>query len=218
MKQKNNNMTPIEIFNHLNILYPDAHCELVHHDAYTLSISVILSAQTTDAAVNKITPNLFKKYPTVYDLAKADQKEVEGYIQSIGLYRNKAQSIIGFSKEVVTKHEGVIPDTFTKLIALPGVGQKTANVILSVWYHVPRIAVDTHVNRVSKRLRLVYQKDDVYTVEKKLMKKFPQENWSMLHHQMIFFGRYLCKSQNPECERCPFTGFCYYYKHNKKGK
>ncbi len=209
-------MSPLEILEHLSTLFPDAHCELIHNDAYTLAVSVILSAQTTDAAVNKITPKLFERYPTVYDLGNAEQKDVEKYIQSIGLFRNKAQSIIGFSKKVVEKHHGVVPNTFTDLIALPGVGQKTANVILSVWYHVPRIAVDTHVNRVSKRLRLAYQKDDVYTVERKLMKKFPKENWSILHHQLIFFGRYLCKSKNPECERCPFTKFCYYYKHNKK--
>ncbi len=217
MNQVKNRMTAAEIMNHLNILFPNADCELVHHDAYTLAISVILSAQTTDAAVNKITPKLFEQYPTVFDLASAKQSDVERYIKSIGLFRNKAQNIIGFSKEVVSKHNGIVPNSFSKLIDLPGVGQKTANVILSVWYHVPRIAVDTHVNRVSKRLRLAYQNDDVFTVEKKLMKKFPKDQWSRLHHQMIFFGRYLCKSRNPECERCPFTSFCYYYKNNKKG-
>lgn len=202
------------IYNQLLQLFPDAECELVHHNIYELAISVILSAQTTDVSVNKVTPVLFKRYPTVASLAQADVLEVEDIIKTLGLYRSKAGNIIAFSQQVMREFNGNIPNNRQQLMSLAGVGQKTANVILSVGYNIPAIAVDTHVFRVAKRLRLVFQNDDIATVEKKLEQKFLKSQWSKLHHLLIFFGRYFCKAKNPNCHQCPFKDFCYYYKHN----
>lgn len=201
------------IYNQLLQLFPNADCELIHHNIYELAISVILSAQTTDVSVNKVTPALFKRYPTVYSLAQADVREVENIIKTLGLYRSKAGNIIAFSQQVVKEFNGHIPNNRQQLMNLAGVGQKTANVILSVGYQVPAIAVDTHVFRVAKRLRLAFQSDDVLTVERKLEQKFLKSQWSKLHHLLIFFGRYFCKAKNPNCSQCPFKEFCYYYKH-----
>lgn len=206
-------MTPNEIYQHLVEMFPHAQCELVHKNAYELSIAVMLSAQTTDNAVNRVTPALFDRYPDVYVLKDGKLSEVERYIKTLGLFRNKAANMISFANEVVTQFNGQIPDNREDLMSLSGIGRKSANVILSVWYGVPAIAVDTHVNRVAKRLRLAYQNDDVLQVEKKLMRKFDIDQWNHLHHLLIFFGRYHCKSKNPLCEICPFTSFCYYYKH-----
>lgn len=201
-------MTAEEIYVELLKIFPDAECELVHKNPFELAVAVTLSAQTTDVSVNKVTPGLFDKYPDAYALAKADIKEVEGYIRQIGLYRNKAKNIVGMAKMLVDEFDGVVPQTREELMRLPGVGRKSANVILSVCFNEPAIAVDTHVERVSKRLKLAYLKDDVLTVEKKLMKKLEREHWCKAHHLFIFFGRYLCKAKNPECDRCPFVNQC----------
>lgn len=202
-------MTVEEILNHLNILYPDARCELNHRNHYEMAVAVVLSAQTTDVSVNKVTPALFKKYPTAEDLAKGDVREIEPYISSLGLYRNKAKSIQGMAQGMVERFHGEVPSTMEELTTLPGVGRKCANVILSECFNIPALAVDTHVTRVSKRLGLAYQKDSVETIERKLKKKIPQDRWIKTHHQMIFFGRYLCHARNPECSRCPFTKICH---------
>ena len=202
------------IYDELLKMYPDAECELVHHNIYELAISVILSAQTTDVSVNKITPKLFRQYPDIFSLAKANLVDVQKHLKTLGLYRSKAANIIAFSQQVVERFDGSIPNNRLDLMSLPGVGQKTANVILSVGYNEPAIAVDTHVFRVAKRLRLAYQNDDVLVVEKKLEKKFLKSQWSKLHHLLIFFGRYRCKAKNPQCKDCPFIDFCYYQKHN----
>lgn len=202
------------IYSELLKMYPDAKCELVHNNIYELAISVILSAQTTDVSVNKITPMLFKQYPDILSLSRANLEDVEKHLKTLGLFRAKASNIIAFSKQVVSRFAGIIPNNRNDLMSLPGVGQKTANVILSVGYGVAAIAVDTHVFRVAKRLRLVYQNDDVFIVEKKLEKKFLKSQWSKLHHLLIFFGRYRCKAKNPQCIGCPFGDFCYYKKHN----
>ena len=203
---------PIVFLDTLSKLFTDARCELDHADAYQMAVAVILSAQTTDASVNRVTPSLFEKYPQVNDLAQADSKDVEACIASLGLYRNKARSIIGFAKGVVEKYDGVIPDHMDGLTSLPGVGRKCANVILSECFQIPSLAVDTHVSRIAKRLYLAFEKDSVDTIERKLKQKFPKERWIASHHQMIFFGRYLCHARNPECTRCPFTQYCRYYK------
>lgn len=208
-------MTPIEILDHLEEMYPDAWCELTHTNAYELLIAVVLSAQTTDLAVNQVTPELFEAFPSVYELSQASYSEVEGHIKRIGLYRNKAKNIVELSKRVVELHNGEIPSTREDLENLPGVGRKTANVVLSCWFGVPAIAVDTHVSRVSKRLRLAYANDSVAKVEQKLNRKFPQDRWSKAHHTMIFFGRYKCKSIKPDCEGCPFQSFCREYPNQK---
>lgn len=209
----NHPISPDEIFVELFTMFPYAHCELFHKNAYELSIAVMLSAQTTDNAVNRVTPALFERFPDVYSLAASHQHEVESYVKTLGLYRNKAKSMLNFAHEVINRFNGEIPQTREELMSLPGIGRKSANVILSVIYNVPAIAVDTHVERVAKRLRLAYQNDSVLKVEQKLMRKFKKEQWNLLHHLLIFFGRYRCKSQSPLCEGCPFTSFCYYYKH-----
>ena len=192
----------------LKTLFPHAHCELIHHNVYELLIAVTLSAQTTDARVNMVTKDLFTRYPDVYALAKASLKDVEKIIASVGLYHNKAKNIIALSQKIVKDYDGKIPSTRKELMTLDGVGRKSANVVLSVGFGLPAMAVDTHVARVAKRLGLAKYDDDVLKIEAKLCKKLPKESWSITHHRFIFFGRYLCKAKNPECKKCPFTAIC----------
>lgn len=196
------------IIKHLDILYPDARCELNHKNNFELLICVALSAQTTDERVNSVTPLLFTKYGDAYQLAKADIKEVEKIIKPIGLFHNKARNIINIAKELVDKYDGEVPDDRKLLESLPGVGRKTANIILNNCFNVPAFAVDTHVSRVSKRLDITDKDDDVSIIEQKLMNFFPKNKWGKLHHQFIFFGRYKCKAVKPICEDCPFVRYC----------
>lgn len=192
----------------LEELFPNACCELNHKNAYELTIAVVLSAQTTDASVNRVTPKLFETFPDVYALASADLKEIEHLISSLGLYRNKAKSIQGLAQTVVENFNGEIPNTMSDLMTLPGVGRKCGNVILAECFQIPALAVDTHLERISKRLRLAKPNDSVLQVEMKLRRKIPKDRWIKSHHQMIFFGRYFCKARNPECFRCPFVTEC----------
>ena len=196
------------IINGLNRLYPHAKCELNHKSDFELLIAVILSAQTTDERVNSVTPFLFAKYPKAKDLAKADIHDVENIIKPIGLYKNKAKNIINASKILVDNFKGRVPNDREGLESLPGVGRKTANVILNNCFNYPAFAVDTHVSRVSKRLKIAKKDDDALLIEKKLMNLFPQDLWGKLHHQFIFFGRYKCKAIKPECDNCPFVTIC----------
>lgn len=196
------------IIENLNRLYPDAHCELNHKDSFELLIAVVLSAQTTDVSVNRVTPALFEKYPDALSLSEASEEDVMRLIHSIGLYKNKSRNIINLAKELVKRFDGEVPSKREELESLPGVGRKTANVVLSNCFDYPAFAVDTHVSRVSKRLMIARKDDDVLTIEKKLMKFFPKNCWSRLHHQFIFFGRYKCKAKNPECTDCPFKDSC----------
>lgn len=196
------------IIENLNRLYPDAHCELNHKDSFELLIAVVLSAQTTDVSVNRVTPALFEKYPDAISLSEASEEDVMRLIHSIGLYKNKSRNIINLAKELVKRFDGEVPSKREELESLPGVGRKTANVVLSNCFDYPAFAVDTHVSRVSKRLMIARKDDDVLTIEKKLMKFFPRNRWSRLHHQFIFFGRYKCKAKNPECTDCPFRDSC----------
>jgi len=196
------------IYNELYKLFPDAHCELNYRTGYELLIAVVLSAQTTDKSVNRVTVELFEKYPDSFALAIANQKDVERIISSIGLYRNKAKNIIALSQELSQRFNGKVPDTMDQLTSLPGVGRKSANVVMAELYDIPAIAVDTHVSRVSKRLKIATVKDDVFVIEQKLMKIFPRENWHLLHHLLIFFGRYHCTAKNPKCDSCPLQQFC----------
>lgn len=189
-------------------MFPDAHCELEHRNPFELAVAVVLSAQATDASVNRVTPALFEKYPTCYKMAEAKVEDIEECIHSIGLYRNKAKSIHALAVKLKEDFNGEMPQTMEELITLPGVGRKSANVILSVCFDVPALAVDTHVERISKRLGLAFKNDDVFTVEKKLMKKIPREKWSHTHHLMIFFGRYFCKAKNPQCKECSLIDLC----------
>ncbi len=209
-------MSTEEILSGLAQLYPDAKCELNHRNAYEMAVAVILSAQTTDASVNRVTPALFEKYPDLKSLADAQLSDIEEAIASLGLYRAKARSIRGFARGVIEKFDGKIPETIEDLTKLPGVGRKCANVIQSECFGIPALAVDTHVSRVSKRLGLAYQKDDVDTIERKLKRKVPKDQWIRTHHRMIFFGRYLCHARNPECVRCPFVSVCHEKNKNLK--
>ncbi|MBR2668602.1 MAG: endonuclease III [Solobacterium sp.] len=209
-------MKPAEILEHLDQLFPDARCELNHRNHYEMAVAVVLSAQTTDASVNRVTPALFEKYPDAESLAQGNLQEIEQCIASLGLYHNKARAIQGMARGLVEMYGGVVPDNMEDLVKLPGVGRKCANVIMSECYGVPALAVDTHVNRVSKRLGLAKMDDTLLTVETKLKRKIPKERWIKTHHQLIFFGRYLCHARNPECERCPFQGICKEKKEHQK--
>ncbi|GGB52269.1 endonuclease III [Fictibacillus barbaricus] len=189
-------------------MFPDAHCELNHSNPFELTIAVLLSAQCTDALVNKVTPKLFAKYKTPQDYLKVSVEELQNDIRSIGLYRNKAKNIQKLSELLLTEYGGEIPKDRDELTKLPGVGRKTANVVVSVAYGIPAIAVDTHVERVSKRLGICRWKDSVLQVEETLMKKIPKSLWGATHHRLIFFGRYHCKAQNPNCPECPLLSIC----------
>lgn len=194
--------------------YPNAHCELLHNNPFQLAVAVVLSAQTTDAAVNKVTPKLFADYPNSYAMAKATPQQIEPYIARLGLYKNKAKMIVGLAETLESKYNGIMPQTIRQLTCLPGVGRKSANVILSVCFNIPSFAVDTHVTRVAKRLRLAKENDNVEVIEQKLKRKISKELWIQGHHTFIFWGRYKCKAQSPDCHDCPFQSFCRYY--NKK--
>lgn len=189
-------------------MFPNAHCELNHSNPLELVIAVVLSAQCTDMLVNKVTPGLFAKYLKLEDYLKAPLEDIEEGIRKIGLYRNKSKFIKQLTEMIAYDFGGEVPSTMEDLIKLPGVGRKTANVVLSVCYGVPAIAVDTHVERVSKRLGICSKDASVLEVEKSLMSKVPKEDWSKTHHLLIFFGRYHCKAQNPNCAECPFSDFC----------
>ena len=189
-------------------MYPDAHCELNHSNPFELVIAVALSAQCTDVLVNKVTKHLFQKYKTPEDYLSVPIEELENDIRSIGLYRNKAKNIQKLSKMLIDDYNREVPRDRDELTNLPGVGRKTANVVVSVAFGIPAIAVDTHVERVSKRLGICRWKDSVLEVEKTLMKKIPREEWSDTHHRLIFFGRYHCKAQSPQCGQCPLLELC----------
>ena len=189
-------------------MFPEAHCELVHKNPLELVIAVALSAQCTDVLVNKVTKDLFQKYQTPEDYLSVSIEELQNDIRSIGLYRNKAKNIQKLCEMLLEHYNGEVPREHSELVKLPGVGRKTANVVVSVAFGVPAIAVDTHVERVSKRLGICKWKDSVLEVEKTLMRKIPAEEWSDTHHRMIFFGRYHCKAQSPQCEVCPLLDIC----------
>ncbi|GKS13858.1 endonuclease III [Paenibacillus chitinolyticus] len=189
-------------------MFPDAHCELNHSNPFELTIAVLLSAQCTDETVNKVTQTLFQKYKTPEDYLAVPLEELELDIRRIGLYRNKAKNIQKLCQLILERYDGQIPTTHEQLVELPGVGRKTANVVVSNAFGVPAIAVDTHVERVSKRLGLAGKDDSVLEVEKKLMRKVPREEWTLTHHRLIFFGRYHCKAQSPKCDICPLLDIC----------
>lgn len=199
-------------------MYPDAHCELNHENPFELVIAVALSAQCTDVLVNKVTANLFKKYKTPEDYLAVDIEELMNDIRSIGLYRNKAKNIQKLCRMLIDDYGGELPKDRDELTKFPGVGRKTANVVVSVAFDIPAIAVDTHVERVSKRLGICRYKDNVLEVEETLMKKVPKEEWSVTHHRLIFFGRYFCKAQNPNCVECPLLELCREGKKRMKEK
>lgn len=197
------------IFDIIGEMFPNAKAELIFTNPFELLIATVLSAQTTDIKVNEVTKDLFLRYPTPNDLQNAMQEDVEKHIKTIGLYRTKAKNIIALSKILVEEFASEVPKTHEEIMRLPGVGRKTANVVLSEAFGVPGIAVDTHVLRTSNRLRLA-NSTDPYVVEKQLMEKFDPKDWHLLHHRLIFFGRYFCKASPKECHICPFREFCKY--------
>ncbi len=195
-------------------MFPEAHGELEWETPFQLLIATILSAQATDKGVNKATPGLFAKYPNPESLAQADIADVEQCIRTIGLYKTKAKNIVKTSQMLVENFNSELPRDKKLLQILPGVGRKTANVVLGETYGIPGIAVDTHVERISKRLDIVPQKASVLEVEEKLMKLIPEERWVESHHHLIFFGRYHCTARAPKCEECPVLEYCKFGKKN----
>ncbi len=197
-----------EIVDYLDEIIPHPVCELKYNNDYELLISVMLSAQTTDKRVNSVTDILYKKYPSLEKLNNADINDIINIIRPIGTFHKKASNIKVISKRLLEDYNGIVPNNRSYLESLPGVGRKTTNVVLSNLYNIPCIAVDTHVARISKRLGLAKEKDDVLVIEKKLTKKLPKEKLSRLHHQLVLFGRYYCKAKNPECSSCKLKNIC----------
>lgn len=191
----------------LRELYPDVHCALVHSDAYELLTATILSAQTTDERVNMVTPTLFAKYPTPEDLAAADPAEVETIIQSTGFFRSKAKNIMGMAQGVVARFDGEVPVALEDLVTLPGVGRKTGNVVRSVWFHEPGLPVDTHVTRLSARLKLTAESDPV-KIEHDLDGIVPPAEWGNFSLRLIEHGRRVCDARRPRCSECTLAGIC----------
>lgn len=202
-------------FDFLNETFPNAKCALNYSKDYELLIAVMLSAQTTDKAVNIATSRLFLDYPSLESLAKADLKDIENHIAFLGMYRNKAKNIIGIASKLLEDGYTSVPNDPEYLVTLPGVGNKTKNCVLAELYNEPLLAVDTHVQRISKRLNMVKDSDSVLEMEHKLIKQIPSERLVKINHQIIWFGREICKAQNPHCEKCACTGFCSYYKKKK---
>ncbi len=196
-----------EILDKLELQYPDADCALDHGSVFQLLVAVVLSAQTTDKSVNVVTKDLFAAYPDAASLAQARQEDIEPMIRRIGMYKTKSKNILALAKQLVEQYDGQVPEDYDALIQLPGVGRKTANVVLAVGFGHQRIAVDTHVFRVSNRIGLVAEKD-VLKTELALMKTLPEERWSRSHHSLIFLGRYCCHARKPDCENCVIGYIC----------
>lgn len=215
MLSKEKTMEAIEI---MYEMFPNAECELKHKNPFELLIAVILSAQATDVSVNKATPGLFAAFPTPEALAAAPVEEIIAKIKTIGLYRNKAKNIKACAQQLLERFNGEVPQTRDELVSLPGVGRKTANVVMGDAFGEPAFAVDTHVERVSKRLRICKLNANVTEVEQTLMRKVPKELWVKTHHTMIFFGRYHCLARAPKCETCPLLYMCQEGKERMKGK
>ena len=188
---------------------PDPKCSLDYKLDYELLIATVLSAQCTDERVNKVTPNLFNKYD-IFSLANANVKDICDIIRPCGNMNKKSQYIVDIAKALVKDFDGHVPNDREYLESLPGVGRKTTNVVLANLFNEPTFAVDTHVERVSKRFRIASKSDDVLTVEKKLMRKFDKDKWIKLHHQLLLFGRFFCTSRNPKCVDCKLKKYCNY--------
>jgi endonuclease III len=188
--------------------YPDAHCELDYRDPFELAVATVLSAQCTDKRVNMVTPELFRRWPDAAALAGAPLEEIEDVIQSTGFFRNKAKSLSGLASGLVEKHGGEVPGTMDELVALPGIGRKTANVVLgNAFGRNEGIVVDTHVARLSRALR-VHRETDAVRIEQALLPLFPRDSWTMLSHLMIWHGRRVCDARKPRCNDCVLADIC----------
>jgi len=196
-----------EILDKLEETYPDADCALDHKGTFELLVAVALSAQTTDKSVNLVTPILFAKYPYAKALAAADEEDVRQILKRVGMYKTKTKNLLAMARKLMEEYDGIVPNTYDELVKLPGVGRKTANVVLSVGFGEQRIAVDTHVFRVSNRIGLVNEKD-VLKTELALMEVIPKDRWSKAHHSLIFHGRNCCSAIKPKCETCCILKWC----------
>jgi endonuclease III len=198
-----------EILQRLNSLYADATCALHHHSAWELLVATILSAQSTDVRVNMVTPELFRKYPTVEDFAALTPEQLQPDVRSTGFFRNKSKSVVGAAKKIVSDFGGQVPDQMDELLTLPGVARKTANVVLGTWFKKnDGVVVDTHVQRISRRLELT-RNDDPKKIEQDLMQIIPREKWTLFSHQIIWHGRKLCIARRPKCADCPLENICH---------
>lgn len=198
-----------EILKRLNELYPDVTCALTHASAWELLVATILSAQSTDVNVNRVTPELFRKYPTVAAFAALTPEQLEPDVRSTGFFRNKSKSVVGAAKKIVAEFDGVVPDDIVKLLTLPGVARKTANVVLGTWFKKAEgVVVDTHVQRISRRLELTTE-NDPQKIEQDLMKIIPRERWILFSHQIIWHGRKLCIARKPKCAECALENICH---------
>lgn len=200
------NLELIEFY--MDELFPDPKCELIYHNDYELLIAIMLSAQSTDKRVNSVTPIIFSKYKTLLDLSRANLGDLEEIIHPVGSYRKKSLYTKEIARRLVEEYNGVVPTDREVLESFPGIGRKTVNVFLSEYYGYPAIAVDTHVERVSKRLKIAFLKDNVLDVERKLMKKLKKDSWSKRHLQLVLFGRYYCKAVKPLCSTCKLRDIC----------
>lgn len=198
-----------EILKRLDQTYPDVTCALTHRSAWELLVATILSAQSTDVNVNKVTPELFRKYPTVQDFAALQPEQLEPDIRSTGFFRNKSKSVVGAAKKIVSDFGGQVPMNMSDLLTLPGVARKTANVVLGTWFKIADgVVVDTHVTRISRRLELTKETDPA-KIEQDLMKVIPREKWILFSHQIIWHGRKLCFARKPLCVNCPLENLCH---------
>ena len=198
-----------EILKRLDRTYPDVTCALIHRNAWELLVATILSAQSTDVNVNRVTPELFRKYPTVQDFAALTPQQLEPDIRSTGFFRNKSKSVVGAAKKIVADFDGHVPANMTDLLTLPGVARKTANVVLGTWFKIADgVVVDTHVQRISRRLELT-KENDPKKIEQDLMRVIPREKWILFSHQLIWHGRKLCYARNPRCVECPLENLCH---------
>jgi len=198
-----------EILKRLDQLYPAATCALTHKNAWELLVATILSAQSTDVRVNMVTPELFKKYPSVQDFAKLEPQQLEPDIRSTGFFRNKSKSVVGAARRIVQDFGGKVPEDMDQLLTLPGVARKTANVVLGTWFaKAEGVVVDTHVHRISRRLELT-KNDEPRKIEQDLMKVIPREKWILFSHQVIWHGRKLCFARSPKCADCPLENICH---------
>jgi len=198
-----------EILKRLDQLYPDVSCALTHKSAWELLVATILSAQSTDVNVNRVTPELFRKYPTVQDFAALTPEQLQPDVRSTGFFRNKSKSVVGAAKKIVSEFNGEVPAEMDQLLSLPGVARKTANVVLGTWFkNAEGVVVDTHVTRISRRLELT-KNTDAPKIEQDLMKVIPREKWILFAHQIIWHGRRLCMARGPKCAECPLENLCH---------
>jgi endonuclease-3 len=198
-----------EILRRLDSLYPDVTCALTHRNAWELLVATILSAQSTDVGVNRVTPVIFAKYPTVQEFAAREPEQLQPDIKSTGFFRNKAKSVVGAAKKIVSDFGGKVPENMDDLLTLPGVARKTANVVLGTWFKQNEgVVVDTHVQRISRRLELT-KNEDPKKIEQDLMQSIPRERWTLFSHQVIWHGRKLCIARSPKCVDCPLETICH---------